>query len=125
LNQLLKLIPDKVKNTLNNKLFDNNDLFIFNKLISNMDYKLKDVVQLTNHNSMDDMENNVENFITQTWLNMLYFDNDSSSIESFPSDEYICRFINDKQKSLTIKDFLFKQGLAGLGFAIIKRKSTG
>jgi hypothetical protein len=37
-----------------------------------------------------------------------------------PSEEDICKFIKERQENLTIDDFLFKQGLAGLGFAIIK-----
>ncbi|MDR2010644.1 MAG: hypothetical protein LBQ22_09200 [Bacteroidales bacterium] len=120
LNQLLRLIPDKVENTLNNTSFDNNDLLVFNKLVSIMDTNLEDLIQLTNYNTVGEIVNTVENFITQTWLNILYFDNDRNFTISFPSVESIHKFVDDRQKSLTIKDFTFMQGLAGVGLAIIK-----
>jgi hypothetical protein len=123
---LRKLIPDIIKKTLDQKTFDNNDLFLFNKILDSISYQQKNkwnkILQLKNHVTFEirSEKNIVEDLIKNTWLSLIYFNNCKENIKpQLPTEGTIYKFIKEKQESLTINDFIFNQGLAGLGFTLL------
>lgn len=63
----------------------------------------------------------MEQYIRNAWLQQLYFDKVNLPI---PFSDKIRDFIDEKQKSITINDFLFMQGLAGLGCALLSQRES-
>jgi len=58
----------------------------------------------------------IEKMIRTSWQEELYFGN--STLKEIPLED-ITHFIDSNQESLTINDFLFAKGLAGLGNMVL------
>lgn len=120
IKDLLPLILVKINDQ---KIFDSSDLLIFDKIFANIkteertkweNIKLYKPVDIENTN-----EDSVEQYIRNAWLQQLYF-GQTNSIET-PNHDEIKVFIDKKQKSIGIDDFLLAKGLAGLGCALLSQ----
>jgi hypothetical protein len=103
LAQLRKISPDIVKKTLDRKSFDDNDLFVFDKILDSIGYrqrkKWRDVLQIKNYVNVksDSKKQTVEKFINCTWLNTLYFNDNQNKIE-LPPEEDIYNLLKKSKK---------------------------
>jgi hypothetical protein len=117
-NSIIKLLPKILEKTFNDKIYDDADLFIFNRILEEVEPERKNKWKniLLFKPSKLSKEFNTETLIKISWQEELYFEN--SRLRKIPLKE-ISGFINNKQESLTINDFLFQKGLAGFGNMIL------
>ncbi|MDR0560407.1 MAG: hypothetical protein LBG92_09555 [Prevotellaceae bacterium] len=119
-------ITDIAEEVMNGKYFENNDLFVLNNILTfiNPEHKRKwtKLLALKNHihSEIKSYNNDVNDFIVQTWQNTVYFKNTQNTVIELPSNDIIYKFVEEKQETLTVNDILLNQGLAGLGFALLK-----
>lgn len=121
LKEAKKLILEQINISLTEDVVDNSDKYVFYEILKLIGTKQKSrwkkILELQNHDSMiNNKEITVDQFSKKSILNMLYFDKKSA----IPSVESIYQYINEKQESLTIHDFLLANGLAGLGLGLIQ-----
>jgi hypothetical protein len=114
--QLKSILEDLFEHSLSNDYFDYADLKITDEILNNNKNEWLRLSNLIEKYPCDGKEPSVESFIKHTWLNMLFFE---KTILPLPSLNLISEFIDNKQTSLTINDFIFNYGLAGLGFGLI------
>jgi hypothetical protein len=117
-NSMRKLLPDVLKKVFSGRTFDDADLYIFNRMMEEVESerknKWKNILLFKPLEPLK--EPDTETLIKISWQEDLYFGN--SRLRKMPPEE-ISRFINNKQESLTINDFLFPKGLAGFGNMIL------
>lgn len=121
LNEAKDLILEQIKISLTEDIVDNFDQYALYEILKQIDTKQKDklkqILQLQNQDSMiSNKEITIEQFIKSSILNILYFNKELI----IPSVDSICRYVNEKQESLTIRDFLLANGLAGLGLGLVQ-----
>lgn len=120
-NSLKNLLPDILKRIFNDRIFDDADLYIFNRILNNIDQKQEsqwsDILLFNTKKIPTNF--NVESKIKISNLEYLYFGN--SKLKKIPLKE-ISHFIDKKQESLTINDFLFSKGLTGFGNMILSNQ---
>jgi hypothetical protein len=117
-----KLILEQINISLFEDVVDNSDEYAFYEILKQIDTKQKSrwkqILELQHQDlRANNEEATVEQFIKKTMLNILYF---NKKIE-IPSIESICQYINEKQESLTVYDFLLTTGLAGLGLGLVQK----
>ena len=108
-----KDLSENLQSVFKDRLFDDADLYIFKRILTEIGTKQKtgwdSVLSLQIPELSRDFD--IETMIRISWQEILYFGN--STLKEMPLED-ITHFIDSKQESLTINDFLFAKGLAGL-----------
>jgi hypothetical protein len=115
------LIFEQINISLKKDIVDDSDRYALHEIMKQVEKKQKSrwkqVLELQNYNLItSDKETTIELFIKKALLNMLYFNKKLA----IPSVESICQYINEKQGSLSINNFLLNNGLAALGTGLIQ-----
>ncbi|HBL34742.1 MAG TPA: hypothetical protein DDZ96_13150 [Porphyromonadaceae bacterium] len=123
IDSIKKLLFERLNIAFRDKIYDDVDLYIFKRLLDGIESKQKnkwqDILLLKTPELLKHYE--IERRIKISWQEALYFRN--SQLGKIPS-ENIGPFIDCKQESLTMKDFLFAGGLAGFGNMILSDCTT-
>lgn len=119
INAIRQLLPNTLKKIKDQKLVEITDEIIFNQLLASIpkdeQYRWKDVNAYKTSFNLSQLLS-IEQYIRIAWMQYLYFG--KVNIET-PDNKQIKNFIDRKQTSITLDDFLFKKGLAGLGYALL------
>jgi len=117
-NSIVESLPAHLQSVFKDKLFDEADLYIFKRMVVEIGKNQKNgwdsVLSLQIPELSRDFD--IETMIRISWQEELYFGN--STLKEMPLED-ISYFIDRKQESLTINDFLFAKGLAGLGNMVL------
>lgn len=115
------LIPPILEKIKLKKFYDYSDKIVLDQILSNIENTEKDKwteIQESRPQTVPPNDNMIGQNIRIAWLQKLYFSNKNVGHIFFNEIE---RFINQKQESIAIDDFLFEKGLAGFGFAILSQ----
>ncbi len=116
------LIPQILEDVNRQNSFDSSDISIFDQLFTAIETERKpkwqDILRSRPHRSFHTTGCSMEQFIRKAWLEELYFGRIDAN---GPSYEHTKNFINQAQESVTLDDFLFMRGLAGLGCALLSQ----
>ena len=119
--QLKKMLPDILEKTVKYGNYDNVDVLVFNDILQSVDVERRKtwnrISYLKNDKIVHSTQDPVCFFIKKTLLYMLYLDDKKIII---PESNQIDRFISQKMNSLQIPDFLYLQGLVGLGTGLLR-----
>lgn len=117
-----QLLPGVLMKIKDQTLFTTPDVLVFNQLLNCIETKLQSgwrQIQTHQLPCISSQTDPVELYIRTAWMQELYFG--EVNIET-PSTDQIKSFVDRKQASMTLDDFLFTKGLAGLGCALLSSK---
>ncbi len=116
------LIPSILKKIWEQKVFDSSDIIIFDNILANVEATQRsqwNQILISRPHDICCKSDTMEHYIRSAWLHELYFG--QVNLKK-PSSNDIKDFINQKQESITLDDFLFMRGLAGFGYALLSAR---
>jgi hypothetical protein len=123
MDSIKKHLPKNLKSVFKDRIFDDADLYIFKRILDEIDSKQKTGWNTILSFQIPELSGDfdIETMIRISWQEILYFGN--SKLKEIPFDDST-HFIDSKQESLAINDFLFARGLAGLGNMLLAPNGT-
>ncbi len=120
IDSIKDMIPSILEKVWEQEAYDASDLIIFDKILTSVETtqgaRWHNILTCKPRDICYRKADTVEYYIRNTWLQELYF---GETQTKKPSDIQIRNFINQKQENITLDDFLFVRGLAGLGYALL------
>lgn len=118
LDSIRKHLRKNLKLVFKDKIFDDADLYIFKRMLDEIDSRQKTGWHSVLSLQIPELSGgfDIETMIRISWQEMLYFGD--SKLKELTLDD-ISHFIDSKQESLALKDFLLVRGLVGLGNMVL------
>lgn len=123
MDSIKRYLPENLKSVFKDKIFDDIDLYIFKRMLTEIDTKQKTGWDSVLSLQIPERSGNFDigTMIGLFWQEILYFGD--SRLKEITLDD-LSHFIDSKQESLATNDFLLSKGLAGLGNMVLS-SNTG
>lgn len=119
--KIRSLIPQILGDINHQNCFDSSDIGIFDQLFAAIETerqpKWQDILRNRPHRSFH-TTGSMEQLIRKAWMEELYFGRIDAN---GPTYEHTKNFIDQAQESITLDNFLFMNGLAGLGCTLLSQ----